>query len=256
MAETKTISAVDLIAKFQYALDNNWGYIWGKAGVLWTKALQDQLNKTTDEDRKYGRKYGSKWIGHYVADCSGLFSWAFKQLGGYMYHGSNTMWLQYCTSKGSLKNGKRTDGKELKPGTAVFTYNSEKKNRGHVGLYIGNGDVIEAQGTQAGVVKSKITNSKWVEWGELKGVDYVNGHNSTDTKPPETTTQDEGVVGQPAKTAIVNGTRVALRASPTTAANVLLRVDKGQRVEVIEDEWTKVKYGGKTGYMMTKFLTL
>jgi hypothetical protein len=38
MAETKTITAADLIAKFQYALDNNWGYIWGKAGVLWTKA--------------------------------------------------------------------------------------------------------------------------------------------------------------------------------------------------------------------------
>jgi len=98
MAETKTIAVGDLIAKFQYALDNDWGYIWGKAGILWTKALQEQLNKTTSEDYEYGRKYGAKWIGHYVADCSGLFSWAFKQVGGYMYHGSNTMWLKYCTS--------------------------------------------------------------------------------------------------------------------------------------------------------------
>ena len=41
---------------------------------------------------------------------------------------------------GELKTGKRTDGKELKPGTAVFCYNETKKNRSHVGLYIGNGD--------------------------------------------------------------------------------------------------------------------
>ena len=30
------IQAADLIAKFQYALDDNWGYIWGTAGVMWT----------------------------------------------------------------------------------------------------------------------------------------------------------------------------------------------------------------------------
>ena len=177
MAETnyKVISTAALIAKFQYALDNGWGYIWGTAGEKWTAAKQANLEKTTDADRKMGRLYGKKWIGHYVADCSGLFSWAFKQLGSYMYHGSNTMWNKYCTAQGELRNGKRTDGKELKPGTDVFTYNASKNNRGHVGLYIGNGWVIEAQGTQAGVCRSKITNSKWVEWGELKRVDYGDG---------------------------------------------------------------------------------
>jgi len=33
-----TIAAVDLIAKFKYAVDNNWGYIWGTAGDKWTQA--------------------------------------------------------------------------------------------------------------------------------------------------------------------------------------------------------------------------
>ena len=160
-----------LISKFQYALDNNWGYIWGTAGVLWTKAKQEQLDQTTDADRERGRKYGSKWIGHTVADCSGLFAWAFSQLGGKMYHGSNTMWDSWCIAKGELKNGKRSDGKTLKPGSAVFTYNDTTKKRGHVGLYIGNGYVIEAESTIKGVVMSKITLKKWVEWGELKGVD-------------------------------------------------------------------------------------
>ena len=172
MANEKVITTTALIAKFEQALKEKWGYIWGTAGETWTAAKQAELEKTTDKDREQGRLYGSKWIGHKVADCSGLFSWAFKQLGGYMYHGSNTMWLKYCTAKGEMRNGKRTDGKTLLPGTAVFTYNKENGKRGHVGLYIGDGWVIEAQGTKAGVVKTKVTNSKWVEWGELKGVDY------------------------------------------------------------------------------------
>ena len=82
------INASDLVNKFRYAIDNAWGYIWGTAGVEWTKAKQDALNKTTDANRANSRKYGSQWIGHMVADCSGLFVWAFKQLGGSIYHGS------------------------------------------------------------------------------------------------------------------------------------------------------------------------
>jgi len=180
------ISTQALIDKFRYALENNWGYIWGAAGIMWTAARQAQLEKTTDSDRESGRKYGSKWIGHMVADCSGLFVWAFRQLKGpEIYHGSNSIWDRYCSAKGELKKGKRTDGCDLKPGTAVFTYNASKKNRGHIGLYIGDGWVIEASGTINGVIKSKITISKWVEWGELKGVDYEEAPADVITDPEE-----------------------------------------------------------------------
>ena len=164
------IKASDLIAKFRYALENHWGYIWGTAGEMWTAAKQQKLEKTTDEDRRSGREYGSKWIGKMVTDCSGLFAWAFRQLGGYMYHGSDTMYNKYCAAHGTLSKGKRTDGQDLKPGAAVFCYNQAKKRRSHVGLFIGDGHVIEASGTINGVIMTKITNSKWVEWGELKGV--------------------------------------------------------------------------------------
>ena len=169
MAESN-IRAADLIEKFRQALDNNWGYIWGTAGVKWTKAKQDQLNQTTDSDLAMGRQYGAKWIGHTVADCSGLFVWAFKKLGGTMYHGSNTMYLKWCTNKGELKKGKRTDNGTLKPGTAVFVWNG--KTYSHVGLYIGGEQVIEAAGTKQGVITSKVTASKWTHWGELKGVSF------------------------------------------------------------------------------------
>jgi len=104
-----------LIEKFQYALDNGWGYILGTAGVAWTSAKQKQKvdymvnrygtgwknNSEAKDDRYYQAAVnGSRWVGHTVADCSGLFKWAFSKLGGTIYHGSNTIWNQYCTKKG------------------------------------------------------------------------------------------------------------------------------------------------------------
>lgn len=225
------ILAADLVDKFKYAYDNKWGYIINTAGILWTQAKQ---NAVTDS---YAKQYGSQWIGHYVADCSGLFTWAFARLGGYMYHGSNTMWNKYCTSKGKIIGGKKSDGNALKPGTAVFKLRNGD-DRYHVGLYIGNGEVIEASSTKNGVIKSKINNGAWVEWGELKGVDY------------STTSDNTPSIGS----AVVNDVRVALRTGPSTKDSIILRVDKGERVQVLGESWTKVTYQGKTGYMMSKFL--
>lgn len=158
-----SISANKLIERFQYMYDNKWGYIWGKSGQKWTQAMQD---KATNEMAK---KYGSRWIGHYVTDCSGAFVWAFKQEGGSIYHGSNTIFNKYCSAKGKLKNGSREDGEPIKPGTAVFLL--KDGNRHHIGLYIGGDMCIEAKGTINGVVISRLDH--WDEWGELSDVDYT-----------------------------------------------------------------------------------
>ena len=238
-----------LIAKFQYALDNKFGYTYGKTHERWTAEKQAEYKKeyesdpTKYADRKNSAENGGKWIGHYVTDCSGLFAWAFKQLGGEMYHGSNTMYNSWCIAKGTLKNGKRTDGKELKPGTAVFT--GDTNRHGHVGLYVGNGIVIEAQGTNAGVTTTKITNSKWTYWGELKGVNYK----ADSTSEPTPSNPKEGE-------AIVTGVKVALRKGPSTSADVILRVNTGQIVSIKAppNDWEYVEYNGHSGYMMKKYL--
>ena len=253
------ISAADLIAKFQYAIDNKWGYVLNTWHTMWTQKLQDAKVKYMVD--KYGANWKTtgkgdtqyynalncgKWVGHWVTDCSGLFYWAFKELGGYMYHGSNTMWKSYCVAKGTLSAGKRTDGQPLKPGTAVFVL-KDKTNRSHVGLYIGNGKVIEASGQTSGVIYSDVSNTKWCEWGELKGVDYENTTTPTVDPTPATNTDT--------KSAVVIGTRLALREAPSTAAKVLTRVNTGERVQLLDDtEWVKVKYQGRTGYMMAKYL--
>lgn len=190
------IKASELIALFWVAINEIWGYIWGTAGKQWTQALQNQkINymvknfgsdwKTDSEAKKnkyyYSALYGAKWIGHMVADCSGLFAWAFAKLGGAIAHGSNSIWDRYCTSKGKLAGGKRTDGMELRPGTAVFV-NKSGSDRTHIGLYVGDGTVIEAASAQKGVITSAITDKKWAEWGELKNVEY-DGTPLPDVKP-------------------------------------------------------------------------
>ena len=40
------------------AISRQGGYIWGQMGATWTAAKQAELEKTTDEDRAQGRKYG------------------------------------------------------------------------------------------------------------------------------------------------------------------------------------------------------
>lgn len=241
------INPKDLIAKFQYALDNKWGYIWGTAGIKWTQKQQDEATRQQTKD------FGQKWVGKMVADCSGLFSWAFKQLGGYMYHGSNTMYSKYCTANGPLKNGRRTDGHELKPGTALFTGNST--DRGHVGLYIGDGWVIEAQGTKAGVVKSKASLAKWTWWGELKGVDYGEKHDEI----PVQVVISPTIPGSKAKVTAPTGMYVKMRKEPSRLCKLYDDIPVGAEVQVVEpgDTWTKINFGKRKGwYMMTKFLKM
>lgn len=43
---------------------------------------------------------------------------------------------------------------------------------GHVGIYIGNGEVIEAKGHAYGVVKTKLEARPWKNYGKLKWIEY------------------------------------------------------------------------------------
>ena len=158
------------------------GYIWGKAGTLWTAKMQENLNKTTDSDRAMGRKYGKKWIGHYVWDCSGLTSYCGKQLGLKYYHGSNSSWNKDCDKKGKLT-------KDLELPVGAFVYTGTDASKPHIGIYTGNGMVTEAAGTIQGVIQTKLYGGKWKFWGLGKGIkfDFVPGDKTApkkeETKP-------------------------------------------------------------------------
>ena len=160
------IQSVDFVRLIEQAHSEGWGYIWGRYGQIWTKENQAAATRETT------RLYGSRWIGHRVADCSGLGYWALRELGWTTYHGSNTMWNSYVVGRSELKDGKRTDGADMLPGDPVFLCKREngKLNRYHIGYYIGNGMTIEAANTQKGVIKSPVT--KWHETAHWKNMDY------------------------------------------------------------------------------------
>ena len=153
------------------ALERKGGYIWGQSGSTWTKQKQKNLEKKYNAspeayaDYKYSAKYGGKWIGHPVWDCSGLCRWAMKQHGIAIAHGSNSIWDRYLREKGKL-----TAGTVLPEGAAVFTGTEKKKP--HIGTYTGDGLVTEASGTIAGVVQTRLHGGKWKYWGLFRNVTY------------------------------------------------------------------------------------
>ena len=160
------ISAQAFCRLIQSARDQRWGYIWGARGQIWTWEKQQAAARDST------RRYGEQWVGRPVADCSGLGVWAFEQLGEKIYHGSNTIQREYVRNACPLENGKRVDGRPLRPGAAVFLVRREKgvAVRHHIGYYVGNGVVIEARGTRWGVVESPVT--RWHETAEFQQMVY------------------------------------------------------------------------------------
>lgn len=43
----------------------------------------------------------------------------------------------------------------------------------HVGVYIGNGEVVEARNFDCGVQKTKLKDRKWTRWGYCPFIEYI-----------------------------------------------------------------------------------
>ena len=180
--------ASELVELVEQAYTEKWGYIWGTAGEQWTQKKQDQVERNYAADpKKYhnddkASKYGGKWIGHKVIDCSGLPYLMLKKLGIKIYHGSNSIW-----SKGNLSHkGKIKPGMKLPIGAAIFT--GTETDHPHIGTLVAANVVNEAKGTIAGVVHTALSNKKWTYWGLYKGLqyDFIPGQETPETPAEET----------------------------------------------------------------------
>lgn len=193
--------------------------------------------------RMIGWKY--EWGGarEGCVDCSGAFAYAYKRLGGFMYHGSNTMWRRYTTAKGKLGEI------ELLPGMAVFKRKTEGApdslgNFYHVGLYIGGGRVIEAQSAATGVVTSAV--SKWRYAARLKDTVY-------DLKEGD---EPKIEVQCRARVVTAQGSLNLRAAAPN--GKILARVPQNAEVDVTRWDavpgWAAILYEGTQGYASQEFL--
>lgn len=151
------------------------GYVYGtfvqKCTVDLLKQLEPRYGSLFDPGYyhlkgDYTKGRCAKWMGKEVTDCSGLIKAARKALSGTWRDVSAQGTYDQCSARGTI------DTMPLIPGCAVFIYSKEKKRMGHVGVYIGNGEVVEARDTQNGVVITKMKNRAWEYWGLLDWVDY------------------------------------------------------------------------------------
>lgn len=148
-------------------------YLWGAYGRIITKSL------LASKVKQYPTRYSSirqRFIlehmnGEYRGcDCAGLIKWALWTNGDI----NNKIVYHSKTDRGS--SGLYSAAKEKGP-IAVMP---ELKGlilykTGHVGVYIGNGKVIECTlGTRGdGVVESDLKAVKWTHWLKLPEIEYV-----------------------------------------------------------------------------------
>lgn len=229
------VKASYLIDRFQFMLDKKWKYVANShvAGAV---------------------------------DCSGAFYYWYKAAGSYMYHGSNTMYRKYSKKKGKIGTI------ELKPGMAVYKHRTDGKepaqfrndgigNMYHVGLYIGGGWVIEARGTNSGIVKSKV--NEWHYASELVNTVYDVAEKAA--PPVETAKPSAPVVESPAPLAAnqgrVNVDQLNMRKAANTKAARIAYLNTGDIVTILKENcgvagWYYVKANAKCGYVMAKYITL
>jgi len=229
-------NAIDIARMAQDILAQDWGYIYGTSGEKWTASRQQEITRTRWDDPDYANsiQYGAQWIGHMVADCSGLVCYILRKHGIRLPHGSNSMWNE-MREKGKLSG-------EPPVGALVYKLRNGSDFY-HVGIFVGDG-VVEAQGAKSGVVKSKLKS--WTHYGLIRGVEY---------KMPEKATK-QATVSTP------NGGVLNLRAAKSTSSQRLALIPNGTVVDVLDDsdvQWYWIRYhrpggGDIDGFVVAAYL--
>ena len=165
-----TKNNLDLVQWAIAAQRNRWGYVWGTFGqVLDNNLYNAKLQQYPEEVGRYADFIQSNWLGGRTADCVGFikgYSWLDAQTLQINYAANGMpdinadQMYQYAIEKGSI------DTIPEIPGLAVW-------HQGHIGIYIGNGQVIEAKGTQYGVVQTQLADGSWTHWLKIPYINYV-----------------------------------------------------------------------------------
>lgn len=144
-------------------------YVWGTYGQVLTRSLyKAKAEQYPDEVGGYADFIEEHWIGGRTADCVGLikgYGW-FNPETGKIEYGTNGMPdIGADTMYANAEESGTIDTIPEIPGLAVW-------HEGHIGIYIGSGQVIHASGTKVGVIQTPIGNSGWTHWLKIPYITY------------------------------------------------------------------------------------
>ena len=162
-------NAADLVTYAIHAWESGWGYVWGTYGnVLTESLLAYKVSQYPDGVGNHEDIIRANWLGGRTTDCVGLIK-------GYSWLNAETMEIQYGTHGmpdiganqmyyNATVSGAIDTMPDI-PGLAVW-------HDGHIGVYIGGGQVVEAMGTKYGVVKTELADRGWTHWLKVPYINY------------------------------------------------------------------------------------
>lgn len=168
-ANPTTKNATDLVTYAVHAWESGWGYVWGTYGnVLTGSLLAYKVSQYPDGVGNHENFIRAHWLGGRTTDCVGLIK-------GYSWLSPETMTIDYGTHGmpdiganqmyyTARESGPISTMPDI-PGLAVW-------HEGHIGVYIGGGQVIEAMGTKNGVVKTELAKRNWTHWLKIPYINY------------------------------------------------------------------------------------
>ena len=165
-----TKNNLDLVKWAVHANESKWGYVYGTyGGVLDETLLGGKISQYPNEVGAYEDSIRQHWLGGRTADCVGLikgYSWyntetAHMEIGsnGMPDIGANAM-FENASEKGTIDTIPEISG------LAVW-------HDGHIGIYIGNDEVIQAVNTNVGVIRTPIAQSGWTHWLKIPYITYT-----------------------------------------------------------------------------------
>lgn len=169
-------------------------YIFGTFGQILTERLLAQKHidypkKISDSRYQYARTH---YIGKRTNDCYGLVK--------------RYLWTEPGVEKPNVNSTPVYNPNEDR--TADTAYKAAKVKgdistipevrglivhmSGHVGVYIGNGWVVEARGFEYGTVKTRLKDRKWLHWFQETGITYEKKPEPTPAPKPTPTPSQGG----------------------------------------------------------------
>ncbi|MBQ2985696.1 MAG: C40 family peptidase [Clostridia bacterium] len=201
-------------------------YVWGAQGEKDITEAWIRKKETSDVNAKRAISLWKKRIAQGMEniaayDCSGLIMRFLIDEG---------LYKSDMSSRGLYSAAQKLDRRtELMPGDLVFRHNGERIH--HVGVFVGNGMVIESKGRDDGVVLRLMDasgKSYWNRYGRLSVI-------TDDESRPE-----QDIPYYPDMYYYSGATYVNLRTEPN--GDIIGRVNRGDKVLVLADRdgWAEV----------------